>query len=122
MVHTELEGPLKPDVMGKKYFQVFVDGAGRDKRVRGLKTRDGATDATADYTDETGREGIHEKCINGDGARELGRFENAEEWRLAMQEEVNGLWDKGRFEKEIPPPEIEPSAMEWWNKLRRTIT
>ena len=73
VIHTDLEGPFHPDVTGMKYFQVFVDEATRDKRVVGLKTRDAATDATANYIDEMAREGLAVKCISGDGAGELGR-------------------------------------------------
>ena len=56
-----------------KYFQVFVDDATRDKRIRGLKTRDAAADATANDIDEMAREGVAIKCISGDGAGELGK-------------------------------------------------
>ena len=73
MIRTNLEGPFHPDITGMKYFQVFVDEATRDKRVRGLKTKDSATDATAHYIDEMAREGVAVKCISGDGAGELGR-------------------------------------------------
>ena len=72
MVHPDLERPFKPDVMGHKYFQVFVNEASRDKRVRGLKTRGVAADVTANYIDELAREDIHVKCNCGDGAGELG--------------------------------------------------
>lgn len=30
VIDTDIEGPLKADVMGFKYFQVFVDEASRD--------------------------------------------------------------------------------------------
>ena len=50
VIHTDLEGPFHPGVTGMKYFQVFVDEASPDKRVAGLKTRDAATDATANST------------------------------------------------------------------------
>ena len=58
VIHTDLEGPFHPDVTGMKYFQVFVDEASRDKRVAGLKTRDAAVDATANYINEMAREGV----------------------------------------------------------------
>ena len=73
IIHTDLEGPFHPDITGMKYFQVFVDEATRDKRVRGSKTKDSATDATGHYIDEMAREGVAVKCISGDGAGELGR-------------------------------------------------
>ena len=57
-----------------KYFQVFVDEASRDKRVGGLKTRDAAVDAIANYIEEMAREGVAIKCISSDGAGELRRF------------------------------------------------
>ena len=59
--------------MGNRYFQVVVDEASRDKRVRGLKTRDAAVDATADLVDELAREDVAVKCISGDGAGEFGK-------------------------------------------------
>lgn len=37
VVHPDLERSFKPDVMGHQYFQIFVNEASRDKRVRGLK-------------------------------------------------------------------------------------
>ena len=76
VLHTDIEGPFKPDVMDNRYFQVFVDEASRDKRVRGLTTRDAAVDATADLVDELAREGAVVKCVNGDGAGELGKSVN----------------------------------------------
>ena len=45
------------------YFQVVVDEATRDKRVRGLKTTDSATDETAHYIHGMTREGVAVKCI-----------------------------------------------------------
>lgn len=39
VVHTDIEGTIRADVPGTKYFQVLVDEAYRDKRVIGLKTR-----------------------------------------------------------------------------------
>ena len=73
VIHTNPERPFHPDVTGMKYFQVFVDDATRDKRIRGLKTRDAAADATANDIDEMAREGVAIKCISGDGAGELGK-------------------------------------------------
>ncbi|CAM9615475.1 unnamed protein product, partial [Choristocarpus tenellus] len=70
---TDLEGPFDPDVMGMKYFQVFVDEASREKCVMGLRTKDAATAATAAYIDEMAREGVVERCISGDGAGEFRR-------------------------------------------------
>ncbi|CAM9868982.1 unnamed protein product, partial [Sphacelaria rigidula] len=73
VVHSDLEEPFHADVTGMKYFQVFVDGASRDKHVVGIKTQDAATDATGAYIDEMAREGVAIKCISGDDAGELGR-------------------------------------------------
>lgn len=72
VMHTDLEGPFRADVLGMKYFQVFVDEASTEKHVVGLKTRDAAVDATAAYIDDMARDGITVKCISGDGAGELG--------------------------------------------------
>lgn len=70
-----LEGPSHSDITGisMKYFQVVVDEGTRDKGVRGLKTKDTDTGATAHYIDGMAREGVAVKCISGDGAGELGR-------------------------------------------------
>ena len=73
VIHTEPEGLFHPDVTGIKYFQVSVDETTRGKRIRGLKTRDAAADATAHYIDKMAREGAATKCISGDGAGEPGR-------------------------------------------------
>jgi hypothetical protein len=73
LVHTDLEGPFKPDVNGFKYFQIFVDEATRDKRVIGLKTKDAAVDATKSYLDTMQQSDVHIKCLSGDGAGELDR-------------------------------------------------
>lgn len=62
------------DVNNMKCFQVFVDEATHDKRVRGLKTRDTAANTTADYIDKMAREKKATKCISGNGAGELGIF------------------------------------------------
>ncbi|CAN0062222.1 unnamed protein product, partial [Choristocarpus tenellus] len=48
VVHTDLAVPFKANITGHHYFQVFVDESSRDKRVYGLKTKNAATDATAD--------------------------------------------------------------------------
>lgn len=61
MIYTDQEG-------------LFVDKATRYKRVLGLKTRDSAVNATAEYIDEMVREGLAFNCKSGDGAKELGRF------------------------------------------------
>ena len=69
VIHIDLEGPFYPEATEMKYFQVYVDEAARDKRIRGLKTRD----ATENYIAEMAREGLALKCISGDGAGEIGR-------------------------------------------------
>ena len=69
MIHADLEEPLHPDVTGMKYFQVSVDEATRDRRIRGLKTQDATADATANYIDEMARERVAIKCISGYVAR-----------------------------------------------------
>ena len=51
---------------GMKCFQVFVHEATRDKRIRGLKTRDAPADAMANDIDDMAREGVAIKCISGD--------------------------------------------------------
>ena len=58
VIYTDLEGPFHPDVTGMQYFQVFVDEATRVKRIRGLKTRDVASDATASCIDEMAWDGV----------------------------------------------------------------
>ena len=73
VVHTDIEGPFRPDVNGMKYFIVFVEEASRDKRVIALKSRDNAVDAASHYLDQMLREGVSVKCLSGDGAGELGR-------------------------------------------------
>ena len=47
VIHTDLEGPFHRDVTVIKYFQVFVDEATRDKRIRRRKARDATAGATA---------------------------------------------------------------------------
>lgn len=48
-VYTDLKCQLKAIVNGRKYIQLFVDEASRDKRFIGLKTRDVVTEASAHY-------------------------------------------------------------------------
>ena len=50
-----------------------MDETTRDRPIRGLKTREAATDAPASYIDKMALEGVAIKCISRDGAGELGR-------------------------------------------------
>ena len=105
VVHTDLEGPFKPDVNGFKYFQIFVDEATRDKRVVGLRTKDAAVAATKSYLDTMQQSDVYVKCLSGDGAGELGRSgkfqrmltERHVRWRKSppYTPQANGLAERG---------------------------
>lgn len=72
-IHKDLDGPIHPDVTRIEYLRVFVDGATRDKCVRGLETLGEVINATAEYIDEMVRKGTVIECISGDRA---GRFKD----------------------------------------------
>lgn len=52
MPYMDLEEPFHPDVTGVKCFHVFVEEANHDTHIKGLKIRQPAANATADYMNE----------------------------------------------------------------------
>ena len=44
---------------------------------------------------------------------------NAEDWRLVMQEVMDGLWYKGSSEKGTPLPEVKPVRSRFVSKIKR---
>lgn len=81
VVRTDIEGPFKADLMGLKCFHAFVDEAGREKQVIGLKSRVVVVEATVHCIDNMTRERQAVKCTSDDRAGKLGRsvkfFEDA---------------------------------------------
>lgn len=58
VVHTEIEGPFRPDVNGMRYFTLSVEESSCVKQVIALKTPDAAVKATGHYFDLKLRENI----------------------------------------------------------------
>lgn len=73
VIHTDIEGHLRPERHGMRNFIVFTNEGSRGKGVIALRTHEPAVEATGHYPGRILREGLSVEYISGDGAGELRR-------------------------------------------------